>query len=281
MDQRNGPFPAGGTGSTQLQTAGLGTTGNKVQWSSGSSDGVFFAIDGEGQATDTSPDIRSYIGTALQNTNTGVYVGGTSTSIRRSSDPYYSNVFPGGQSAPAAQGQSGTLAAGTIGFAWRDVVINKTGNVIEWFIDGLRICSVTNTLTGSNIFIGYWDPFTSLSDNTTFSFGLVDNLRVEVPAVAPAIIAQPVPVAAKVTSNATFTVTATGIPSPAYQWRCYGTNIPGATASMFTRTNVQYADAGNYSVVVSNIAGSLSQFKRSPEHYHRCPRAIGVAILQS
>jgi len=84
----------------------------------------------------------------------------------------------GAQPIPAAQGQSGALAVGTVGFAWRDVIINKSGSVIEWFIDGLKICSVTNALTSSNIFVGYWDPFTSLSDNTNLSFGLVDNLRV-------------------------------------------------------------------------------------------------------
>jgi GH25 family lysozyme M1 (1,4-beta-N-acetylmuramidase) len=254
----NGPFPAGGTGSTQLQTAGLGTTGNKVEWNSGAPDGVFFAIDGEGQATDTSPDIRAYIGATLQNTNSGVYVGGTNTSIRRCSDPYYSNVFPGGQTAPAAQGQSGALDVGTVGFAWRDVVINKTGNVIEWFIDGLKICSVTNTLTSSNIFVGYWDPFSSLSDNPNLSFALVDNLRVEVPAVAPSITTQPLPVAVKVTSNATFTVSASGIPAPGYQWRFNGTNITGANGSSYTRNNAQYADAGNYNVLVTNIVGTTT-----------------------
>jgi len=211
-----------------------------------------------GQATDASPDIRAYIGTALQNTNSGVYVGGTNTSIRRCSDPYYSNVFPGGQAAPAAQGQSGALAQGTVGFVWRDVVVNKTGNVIEWFIDGLKICSVTNSLTSSNIFVGYWDPFTSLSDNTNLSFALVDNLRVETPAVAPTITAQPLDVAVKVTSNATFAVAANGIPAPGYQWRVNGTNIAGATGSAYTETNAQYTDAGNYSVMVTNIAGFVA-----------------------
>jgi hypothetical protein len=63
---------------------------------------VFFAIDGEGQASDPSPDLHAYVGTTLQNTNSGVHVGGTNTSIRRCSDPYYANVFPGGQTAPAA-----------------------------------------------------------------------------------------------------------------------------------------------------------------------------------
>ena len=44
----------------------------------------------------------------------------------------------------------------------------------------------------------------------------------------------------------------------AYQWRLYATNIAGATASSYTRNNVQPADAGPYSVVVTNVAGSVT-----------------------
>lgn len=256
---QNGPFPAGGTGSTQHHTSGLGTAGNRVQWNSGTADGVWFATDGEGQAADTSatlPDWRAYIGITIQQTNSGVYVGGVEPNVRGNSHPYYQNVFFGGQAAPASQSQSGGLDGGTIGFAWREVVVNKAGNVIEWFIDGLKIASVTNALTSSNIFVGYWDSFSSLSSNTNLSFAIVDNLRVEVPAVAPAITSQPVPVAVKVTSNALFTVAASGLPLPAYQWRFNGTNIVAATNATYTRTNVQYAHAGNYSVTVSNLAGS-------------------------
>jgi hypothetical protein len=255
----NGPFPPAGPGSSQFLTAGVATDGTRVQWNTGNSDGVFFAIDGEGQANDTSPDIRAQVGITLQNTNSGVYVGGTNTTIRRCSDPYYGNVFPGCQFPPASQAQIGALDVGTVGFAWRDVVINKSGNVIEWFINGLKICSVTNSsLAASNVFVGYWDPFSSLSDNTNLSFGLVDNLRVEVPAVAPAITLQPQPLAVNVTGNATFAVTATGTPAPAYQWRFNSANIAGATGSSYTRMNVQYADAGTYSVLVTNLAGSLA-----------------------
>lgn len=258
----NGPFPAGGTGSTQHHTSGLGTTGNHVQWTGAAADGVWFAADGEGGAIDTSaasPDWRAYLGTTLQATNSGVYVGGIAPNVRDNAHPYYENVFPGGQTAPAVQGQTGVLDVGTIGFVWRDVVVNKNGSTVEWFIDGLKICSVTNvTLTASNIFIGYWDSFASLSANTNLSFGLVDNLRVEVPGVAPTISAQPLDIAVKVTSNATFTVAATGSPSPAYQWRFNGTNIVNATGTSYTRTNAQYADAGSYSVAITNLAGSIT-----------------------
>jgi GH25 family lysozyme M1 (1,4-beta-N-acetylmuramidase) len=257
----NGPFPAGGTGSTQHHTSGVGTGGNRVQWNTGTADGVWFAADGEGQATDTSntlPDWRAYIGTTLQATNSGVYVGGNQPNVRGNGHPYYGNVFPGGQTAPASQSQSGSLDVGTIGFVWREVVVNKTGNVIEWFIDGLKIASITNTLTASNIFIGYWDSFASLSSNTNLSFSLVDNLRVEVPVVAPSITTAPTNTIVIQDSNATFYVAGSGTPPPAFQWRFYGTNIPAATNSFFTRTNAQPADAGNYSVVLTNVGGAVT-----------------------
>ncbi len=276
----NGPFPAGGVGSTQLQTAGLGTAGGRVQWNSGTSDGVFFAVDGEGQGTDAAPDYRAYIGTTLQASNSGVYVGGT-VSIRRCSDPYYSNVFPGGQTPPPAQGQSGGLDVGTVGFAWRDVVVNKTGNTITWYIDGLKIAAVTNaSLTASNIFVGYWDPFTSLSSNTNQSFGIVDNVRVEVPSVAPTILAQPADAEVKVTSNAVFTVNASGIPSPNYQWRFGSSNIVGATSSSFTQANVQYSQAGMYSVVVSNTVGTMVSSNAQLSIQTAAPGVFQAAALQ-
>ncbi len=263
----NGPFPAGGTGSTEHLTAGVGTAGNRVQWNSGTADGFWFAIDGEGQATDTSatlPDVRAYSGITLQAANSGVYDGGPESNIRGNGHPYYSNVFPGGQTAPALQQsnyaqQTGSLDVGCVGFAWRDVVVNKTNNTVEWFIDGLKICRITNaTFTASNIFVGYWDSFTSISDNTNLSFGLVDNVRVEVQAGAPTISSQPQNQIVTQGSNATFTVIASGAPTPGYQWRFNGTSIASATTSSYTKTSAQTSDAGSYTVVVTNTSGSIT-----------------------
>ena len=263
----NGPFPGGGTGSTEHLTAGVGTAGNQVEWNSGGADGAWFATDGEGQATDTSgtlPDWRAYVGTALQTTNSGVYSGGTAANVRGNNHPYYENVFPGGQPLPAFQvanypQQNGALDVGTVGFAWRDVVINKTGSNVEWFIDGLRIAAITNaTLAGSNIFVGYWDSFSSVSDNTNLSFGLVDNLRVEVPAVAPLITTNPIAQTVKLGTNVTFTASASGLPAPGYQWRFNGTNILGATNSSYTLASVAATNTGNYSAIATNSAGSVT-----------------------
>ncbi len=75
----------------------------------------------------------------------------------------------------------------------------------------------------------------------------------------PFIAAQPQSLAVNQGANATFSVTATGTPPLTYQWLFEGTNISGATTSAYTVTNAQFADAGDYSVVVSNfIAGVLS-----------------------
>jgi len=86
----------------------------------------------------------------------------------------------------------------------------------------------------------------------------VDNVRVYTFADAPVITSQPADARVVATSNATFTVTASGPTPITYQWRFSGTNISGATASAFTRTNVQFTDAGDYAVVVGNSFGSVT-----------------------
>jgi hypothetical protein len=55
--------------------------------------------------------------------------------------------------------------------------------------------------------------------------------------------------------SANFEVSAAGTAPLSYQWRFNGTNLP-ATGTNFTRTNAQPGDAGSYSAVVTDIAGS-------------------------
>jgi hypothetical protein len=75
--------------------------------------------------------------------------------------------------------------------------------------------------------------------------------------IAPAITNQPQSQRLVVGQVATFSVSATGSPAPKYQWRFNGGNIPGATASAYSRMNIQLNDAGSYSVQLTNSQGSV------------------------
>ena len=58
--------------------------------------------------------------------------------------------------------------------------------------------------------------------------------------------------------TATFSVTAGGTLPLNYQWLLGGTNLYGATTNPFVLTNVQPTNTGNYSVVITNVAGSVT-----------------------
>ena len=75
--------------------------------------------------------------------------------------------------------------------------------------------------------------------------------------LAPVITAQPQNVAILSFENAQFTVAANGAPPLFYQWLFNGSPILAATNSTLPLVNVQPGQAGNYSAVVFNQAGSV------------------------
>jgi len=177
----NGPFPGGGSGSVEHLTAGIGTTGDHLQWGSPGhrADGIWTVVNGEGSG---GRDFRIYKDGVEQLAASGAYGGLTDSNVQDNLHPRYAKAFPAGATPPAIQGQSGSLSAGTVGFAWRDVAISKKGHVITWSIDGFTIATIATVESTfadpGNIFVGYWDFFDSVSDNAAQSFGLVDNVRV-------------------------------------------------------------------------------------------------------
>ena len=70
------------------------------------------------------------------------------------------------------------------------------------------------------------------------------------------ILAQPQSVAVPPTNRVTFSVTAFSPLPVSYQWRLNGTNLPGRTDRSLTLAEVGPADAGDYSVVVSDPVSS-------------------------
>lgn len=74
---------------------------------------------------------------------------------------------------------------------------------------------------------------------------------------APQITSQPVNITASPGGTAILSVGASGDPLN-YQWALNGTNIVGATSATLTLMDLSGAEAGNYTVTISNILGSVT-----------------------
>ena len=74
----NGPFPDGGAGSTEMLTAGIGTSGRRTEWigPASAADGYYFSADGEGGVSSTSTTSGDYAAYSSQTLLTGVYYTG-------------------------------------------------------------------------------------------------------------------------------------------------------------------------------------------------------------
>lgn len=156
---------------------------------------------------------------------------------------------------------------------WHHVVVTLESNRLTGYYDGKPITfvgfpaptAVFNTGRGP-FFIGYW--------NGEYFNGSIDDIRVynralspqEVEALfntesvllPPTITRQPATQAIVRNSSASLDVAATGIGPIGFQWRFNGKAIPGATNSTYVISNFQPGNAGGYTVVVSNAAGSVT-----------------------
>jgi hypothetical protein len=186
----NGGFPVGGSGSTQLSTFGVGTSGTVAQWPGGTQDSIWFGATGDGNS---SSDWRAYSPapagvTRYADSAPGIYAAGTQAGSSNHSDLYYANF--GNVAAPAAQlalfpQQTGNTLVGSAGMTWHKVEIAKTGASVAWKVDDKLIATVPvaddNVLTGNNIFFGHSDTnATSSTDvnDAALLFTLIDNVRV-------------------------------------------------------------------------------------------------------
>jgi hypothetical protein len=91
------------------------------------------------------------------------------------------------------------------------------------------------------------------TSGTTVRKGLLATLSV--------ISAQPQSVTVVAGNSASFSVTAAGTPTPTFQWQRNGSALSGATSNTLLLANAQAADAGDYTVVVTNALGSVTSNK--------------------
>ncbi len=167
------------------------------------------------------------------------------------------NQQPASQSVPL--GGTAAFTVGTAGnallfFQWQDNGANLT--------DGSNIFgSASSTLIISNVNaadVGTYKVVVSNAANVAIS----DGASLSITSSMPVIITQPFNQAAPQGATATFSVTAAGNATLFYQWQwdqtnfTDGGNISGSTSNTLTLMNLSPANAGTYSVIVSNTLGS-------------------------
>jgi hypothetical protein len=120
------------------------------------------------------------------------------------------------------------------------------------------------TFTGSadlnltaQVYVGADNAITNVPATVpAFTNSVVVNLPVANPLLA--ITNQPQNQTVLVGTNATFTVGVTGSAPFGYQWLFNNTNFIGATDASLVLPVVQPTDAGNYAVVITNVAGAVT-----------------------
>ncbi len=134
----------------------------------------------------------------------------------------------------------------------------------QWKLNGTNItdsASVSGTtarvLTLNNVTAasaGTYSVVVSNALNSATSAGAL----LTVNSAPPAITRQPTNQTVLPGTTVTMNVTATGNLPLVYQWRFNGSNLPGATSSALILPNVQFANAGNYNVSITNNLGSVT-----------------------
>jgi hypothetical protein len=162
------------------------------------------------------------------------------------------NIFIGVQCVVAKQTM--TFAAAGIDSSNVNVIFEPLpGGVINSFIPGSGFNSVSGFTAGR----GYWI-------NAKVAMDISAYIIPPIPAsgTAPTITAQPQNTSVNYGAAINLSVSATGTAPLSYQWqRNTGSgfvNISGATASTLTIPSATSGDAGNYQVIVSNSAGSVT-----------------------
>jgi hypothetical protein len=144
-------------------------------------------------------------------------------------------------------------------------VITGTAPIsLQWYKDNKPVIGATsNTLTITHSSTGDTGTYTLVAANsngTTTSNPAI----VTIQGAEPTIVALPTAQAATIASNTTFTVVASGDPSPAYQWMKDGvaladnSRVIGANTATLRLLELSQSDAGNYTVVIHNGIGTIT-----------------------
>jgi hypothetical protein len=141
----------------------------------------------------------------------------------------------------------GTTAESALSYQWKKDVLNIYGPTSSSSSSIFTIRSVASTDAGS---------YTVVVTNSAGS--VTSNAAVLTINTAPSITTQPSSSSVTAGSAASFSVVASGTEPLSYQWRKDGAAISGAISSTYSISSTSAGDAGSYTVVVTNSAGSAT-----------------------
>jgi len=173
---------------------------------------------------------------------------------------FAANVAPGTTNPPVITRQPAhatVYEGGTTNFS---VATSGTPPLTyTWYhFQNVILGAINSTLTLSNVTPGQAGEY-SVAVSNAFG-GVVSDIATltVLPTVTPTITQQPQSITRYRTGTATFRVAATGASSFGYQWQFNQTDLPDATNSTLTLTNIEADAAGDYRVIVTNSAGSVT-----------------------
>ncbi|MDI1251269.1 MAG: matrixin family metalloprotease, partial [Lacunisphaera sp.] len=137
------------------------------------------------------------------------------------------------------------------------VINNATGVTYQWRKDGADIVgAVLSTYTIVSAQLGDAGDYSVVVTN---SFGAVTSATATVMVTEPPVIrTPPASQAVYAGASASFSVMATSDAPLSYVWCKNGAPIGGATTAIYTMATTLMTDAADYSVVVTNVAGSVT-----------------------
>ncbi|HWQ91629.1 MAG TPA: LamG-like jellyroll fold domain-containing protein, partial [Clostridia bacterium] len=164
------------------------------------------------------------------------------------------------------------------------VTFNRNANQVTSYVDGVPMNTSDISPSGSASLNAGLSTLVGSSGNGLYSaFAEVDDLGIwtrvltpeevtgiygaglagkplilAMPGQAPSITTQPLHFSTTPGQDAVFTVAASGPGTLVYQWKLNGTNLPGATNATLVLSGVTPAQAGTYSVLVSNGSGAVA-----------------------
>jgi hypothetical protein len=156
----------------------------------------------------------------------------------------------------STQPQNTTIFAGSN----TTLSVSATGGGLsyQWFFNGTDIDGATDSsLALSNVALDQAGNYTVFISNAAGNV-TSDDAELTVNSVPPAIVHSPSNMTVVAGKSATLSVTASGTAPLSYQWQFNNANITGATGASYTVAKLTPANTGNYDVVVTNAAGSVT-----------------------